>query len=695
MYRQIMTHQLRTFALFRNPFAPTPLASAVPWWRRRGVIIGGIVALVLIIVGAVLIPILSRKPPITYTTQPVTTGNLSLSVSETGPLQGAIYNLIFIGTGGRIAGINVKVGQRVTQGQVLAVLDKTSLQDAYNQQKRVVQNAQDALNSALTNLANQEGVGGANLGAARTTLSNDQGTLSRTQAQQAALVAQDQQTLTNDQTALADTQAASQASVDAAQTTLNNDETALRNTQAVSQAAINAAQATLNSDQTALNNAQNVANAQIATAKATETQAIAMCTPTPIPATPPVIPTPNPNCVAVAENTYNQQVAMANQSVAQAQAKVTADQRALSSAMATANANNNAAQAKVDADQSALTTAQATANANNNAAQAKVNADQRALTTAQAAQNLANQQAQGKVSSDQQTINTTGANTALSNSTSQAMVTADAGALQSAQVLLQADLHNLNFATLTAPHNGIVSVINGSVGSAPGIPATASSGTASAAAGTTFIQLIDPSTIQVVANVNETDTANIKPGDPVQFTVNAYGSQQFTGTVDSISPNGQNTSNVVTFPVYINIDSSSLKGATLLSGMTANVTITTIQHIGVLLIPVNAINFARLASSGSTTSGVPQLITPQAAAAALNQARQMMNTLLGQQGIVSQGPTPAFVLEYVNGHVVAKPVVLGLTDGTQYEVLDGLTTNDTIITGASTSSGGQRTTTTG
>src|SRR6266516_1027173 len=647
MYRQIMTHQLRTFALFRNPFAPTPLASAVPWWRRRGVIIGGIVALVLIIVGAVLIPILSRKPPITYTTQPVTTGNLSLSVSETGPLQGAIYNLIFIGTGGRIAGINVKVGQRVTQGQVLAVLDKTSLQDAYNQQKRVVQNAQD------------------------------------------------QQTLTNDQTALADTQAASQASVDAAQTTLNNDETALRNTQAVSRAAINAAQATLNSDQTALNNAQNVANAQIATAKATETQAIAMCTPTPIPATPPVIPTPNPNCVAVAENTYNQQVAMANQSVAQAQAKVTADQRALSSAMATANANNNAAQAKVDADQSALTTAQATANANNNAAQAKVNADQRALTTAQAAQNLANQQAQGKVSSDQQTIHTTGANTALSNSTSQAMVTADAGALQSAQVLLQADLHNLNFATLTAPHNGIVSVINGSVGSAPGIPATASSGTASAAAGTTFIQLIDPSTIQVVANVNETDTANIKPGDPVQFTVNAYGSQQFTGTVDSISPNGQNKSNVVTFPVYINIDSSSLKGATLLSGMTANVTITTIQHIGVLLIPVNAINFARLASSGSTTSGVPQLITPQAAAAALNQARQMMNTLLGQQEIVAQGPTPAFVLENVNNHVVAKPVVLGLTDGTQYEVLDGLTTNDTIITGASTSSGGQRTTTTG
>ncbi len=258
-------------------------------------------------------------------------------------------------------------------------------------------------------------------------------------------------------------------------------------------------------------------------------------------------------------------------------------------------------------------------------------------------------------------------------------------------MLLAADQHNLDNATLTAPHNGVISVINGSVGGSPGVPANASSGTTSTTGASTFIQLIDSSTLQVVANVNETDTANVKPGEPVQFTVNAYGNQQFQGTVDSISPNGQTTSNVVTYPVYIDIDTNSLKGATLLSNMTANVTITTVQHTGVIVIPVNAVNFARLASSGSTTANVPQAITPQQANAALSQARQMINTLQNQQEILAQGPMPAFVLERVNNQIIAKPVVLGLTDGTQYEVLDGLTTNDVIIVGVASSAPGQRT----
>jgi len=614
------------------------IASPIPLWRRRGVIIGAIAVLLLIISGAILVPLLLRKPAVAYQYQQVVTGNLSTTISETGPLQSAIYNLIFTGTGGRIASINVKVGQSVVKGQVLATLDKTSLQDAYNQQQSVVQAAQNALKSAQTNLANQQSLGGANASAAQTTLANDQNALANTQATSRASVSAAQTTLNNDQTALSNTQATSRASVSAAQTTLNNDQTALSNTEATSQAAVNAAQATLNSDQTALNNARTVANAQIATATATHTQAIANCGPAPVPPTPAI--TYN-NCVAVADATFSQAKATANQSVSQAQTKVTADQNALSSAQATANANNAAAQAAVNAAQKA--------------------------------------------------INTTGASSTLSNGTSQAALTADEGTLENAQVLLQADQHNLDNGTLTAPHDGIVSVINGSVGGSPGTPATASSGTTSATSGSTFIQLIDPSTLQVVANVNETDTSNIKPGDPVQFTVNAYGNQQFSGTVDSISPNGQSTSNVVTFPVYIDIDSSSLKGAKLLSGMTANATITTVQHLNVLLIPVNAVNFARLASSGSTTAAVPQLITPQQAATALNQARQMMNSLAGQQEILSGTATPAYVLENVNGHITVKPVVLGLTDGTQYEVLDGLTTNDTIIVGVSSSSSGRRT----
>jgi HlyD family secretion protein len=122
--------------------------------------------------------------------------------------------------------------------------------------------------------------------------------------------------------------------------------------------------------------------------------------------------------------------------------------------------------------------------------------------------------------------------------------------------------------------------------------------------------------------------------------------------------------------------------------MTANITINAIQHNNVLLLPVNAINFARLTSSGNVSSGAnpgatPQLITPQAANNALNQARQMLGNLeVANPNLVSEGPTPAFVVEQSGRGYVAKPIVLGLTDGTSYEVLQGLSLSDTFIVGA-------------
>src|SRR2546430_7995277 len=103
---------------------------------------------------------------------------------------------------------------------------------------------------------------------------------------------------------------------------------------------------------------------------------------------------------------------------------------------------------------------------------------------------------------------------------------------------------------------------------------------------------------QVQANVNESDTANLKIGDAVTFTVNAYGDRQFKGTVSAISASGVTSSNVVSYPVNIDVDMKSANGANLLPGMTASVTITVLQHHNVLLVPVNAINFARLASGG-------------------------------------------------------------------------------------------------
>jgi len=178
--------------------------------------------------------------------------------------------------------------------------------------------------------------------------------------------------------------------------------------------------------------------------------------------------------------------------------------------------------------------------------------------------------------------------------------------------------------------------------------------------------------------VGESDAASVKIGEPAQFTVSAYGQRKFGGTVSAISPNGVTVSNVVTFPVTVDVDMTSLQGATLLPGMVANVTIYVVQRSNVLLIPVNAVNFARTAP----TIG---LISSQQAASALGKASLMLRQLQIENPAISvDNPVPAFLLEPSNGRFVAKPVVLGLTDGTNYEVLEGLSLGETIVVGVHT-----------
>jgi HlyD family secretion protein len=228
---------------------------------------------------------------------------------------------------------------------------------------------------------------------------------------------------------------------------------------------------------------------------------------------------------------------------------------------------------------------------------------------------------------------------------------------------------NQSNAVLTAPHDGTITVITGAVG------ASSSVGNS----GTHFIQIVDTSSLQIVAAVNETDVGKVAVGNTVQFTINAYGNQQFSGTVSAIAPQGQSVSNVVTYPVTINVDMNSIKGVNVLPSMTANVTITTQSRSNVLLIPVSAVNFAQTAAS--------QGLVPQSqVATALTQARQKLLDLQNTGSGAQDNPSPAFVLVPQNGQLVAVPIVLGMSDGMVYEVLSGLSEGQTIATSSASNS---------
>jgi hypothetical protein len=123
---------------------------------------------------------------------------------------------------------------------------------------------------------------------------------------------------------------------------------------------------------------------------------------------------------------------------------------------------------------------------------------------------------------------------------------------------------------------------------------------------------------------------------------------------------------------------SSAAGQALLPGMTANVSVLTAQRFAVKLVPNSAVTYAHTASNPKQSS----LISKAAAAKALDAARTLLTQLQASGTDYSQDhPALAYVLVQVKGKWVAQPVVLGLSDGHNYEVLAGLTLSEKVATG--------------
>jgi HlyD family secretion protein len=89
--------------------------------------------------------------------------------------------------------------------------------------------------------------------------------------------------------------------------------------------------------------------------------------------------------------------------------------------------------------------------------------------------------------------------------------------------------------------------------------------------------------------VNEADIGNIYPGQPVDFTVDAYPGQTFKGEVGKIRLNATMTQNVVTYTVEVLTDNSSGK---LLPYLTANVQFELSRRENVLTVPNAALRWA-------------------------------------------------------------------------------------------------------
>jgi len=436
-------------------------------------------------------------------------GLFTTTVSASGLLQGAVYNLNQTGGPNIIKEIDVTQGQYVRQGQILARLDPTFLQRAVDTAQSLVDDAQEGVNVGLARQA-------------------------RAIKEQQALVALAVTNFHVAQAILQADQKQAQANINAAQVNLTTQERVLATTQRQAEAQIAVAQSQLN---------QSIATCRDPSPSGTPTPAPQMTGhPTPAPQTTghPTTATPTSAsrttgdpattqtntvqaCIHRAQLQYQQVVATTQTAIVTAQAMVTRFQAAVKQAIANANVT--------------LTTAQG------------------AVSSASAAIVVANFAPDLLVAAKD-------------------LVTLQHELVEAVALLRTAQLNLAINTTLVAPHDGVVTAINGTVGGVPGPRVNIAPKAIGSADSGVFIQLVDLSHVdRILLDVSDADIMKVKVGQHVQFTVNAYANRQFSGTVSAISPNGVVLGTEMAYPVIVNTAPESIKGATLFPNMAASATI--------------------------------------------------------------------------------------------------------------------------
>ncbi len=241
---------------------------------------------------------------------------------------------------------------------------------------------------------------------------------------------------------------------------------------------------------------------------------------------------------------------------------------------------------------------------------------------------------------------------------------------------LKAAQQNLYYANIYSPIDGTVLTRNVSVGQ------TVAS---SLNTPTLFVIAKDLTKMQVMAAVDEADIGNVKNGQRVTFTVDAFPDNVFEGHVNEVRLRPSVSSNVVTYSTIVDAPNDDLK---LKPGMTANITVFTQEIPNALLVSAKATRFRpdsslykkytieggkfkdgqgkggmRIGSAPKDTSGMNK-----------NGKRDASET-------VETGKS-AIVWVKKDSTLSRRKIKIGLTDDTNVQVLSGLTTDDVVVSGS-------------
>ena len=175
--------------------------------------------------------------------------------------------------------------------------------------------------------------------------------------------------------------------------------------------------------------------------------------------------------------------------------------------------------------------------------------------------------------------------------------------------------------------------------------------------------IADLDNMQVIGNVDEADIGQVKVGQAVTFSVDAYSDELFEGHVTQVRLNPTVESNVVTYEVVVAAPNPDHK---LIPGLTANLIIYTMSEDNVLLLPTKAFMF-----------------TPQ-----INDDDNLPKPN-GDAGKLVLGDGQKCVWVVKDGRLVPTVVTVGASNGLKTVIHGGLSDNDTVASGYSVSAGSQ------
>ena len=235
---------------------------------------------------------------------------------------------------------------------------------------------------------------------------------------------------------------------------------------------------------------------------------------------------------------------------------------------------------------------------------------------------------------------------------------------------------NLSYCIIKSPIDGVVLERSVDVGQTVA---------ASMSAPTLFVLAKDLSKMRVMADVDEADIGQVKAGQKVTFTVDAFQDETFSGKVESVRLNPTVTSNVVTYTVVISAENSDLK---LLPGMTATCTIVTEEVENALSVPVAAIQFTPAA--GTPMMDMRKMPRPEKPKRKFSdsddlgpppgmQGGPMGGGVSKKRSSSTQKLVGKGVWINMNGKAAFRPVKTGLNDGVNVQILAGLAEGDSVV----------------